>query len=386
MRNMEQATVEQALLASRLPFISGHVSVMPDGHVGFGSTVGSVIPTRGAIIPGAVGVDIGCGMIATQTAYTANDLPDDLGVLLSSIEQGIPAGVGKGHENDRGILRGMPDIPSYFPAEMQRRAHTQFGSLGSGNHFVEVCLDEGSNVWTVLHSGSRGVGNLLAKQHIDEAKGLMKKYFINLPGDDLDLAYLVEGTPEFDAYIEDMLWAQKYAYQSRAEMNGVLLVALKLAIEGTRLGRTGIVKQTINCHHNYTERENHGGKNIWVTRKGAIKSDAGDLGVIPGSMGTDTYIVRGLGNPASYNSSSHGAGRKMSRAQARRDLDVESFKASMAGKTWQGGNADSLIDEDPRSYKSIKDVMEDQADLVEVVARLHQVLNYKGVDGSKKHR
>ncbi|HEX6524900.1 MAG TPA: RtcB family protein [Streptosporangiaceae bacterium] len=373
---------EQASRASRLPFVTGHVALMPDAHLGIGATVGSVIPTEGAIVPSFAGVDLGCGMIATETIFTAEDLPDNLGPLLSMVSRRIPAGVGKGR--DLGYRDGYRDVfdvvgepPHKLSDKQQAKTIAQFGTLGSGNHFVEVSLDEHGKVWTVLHSGSRGIGNQLATHHIDKAKGLMREYLSTLG--DPNLAYFTEGTPEFDAYIQDMLWAQRYAYESRARMNSELLKSLAEAISPKRkLKEKAIAVQIVNSHHNYTEREKHGGKEMWITRKGAIKADAGDMGVIPGSMGTDTYIVRGKGNPDSYNSSSHGAGRRMSRGAAKRQLDKAGLRERMKGKTWNADSATALIDEDPRAYKDIKQVMADQSDLTEVVHVLTQVLNYKG--------
>jgi tRNA-splicing ligase RtcB len=355
---------------------------MPDAHLGIGATVGSVIPTEGAIVPSFAGVDLGCGMIATETIFTAEDLPDNLGPLLSMVSRRIPAGVGKGR--DLGYRDGYRDVfdvvgepPHKLSDKQQQKAISQFGTLGSGNHFVEVSLDERGKVWTVLHSGSRGIGNQLATHHIDKAKGLMREYLSTLG--DPNLAHFTEGTPEFDAYIQDMLWAQRYAYESRARMNSELLKSLAEAISPKRkLKEKAITVQTVNSHHNYTEREKHGGKEMWITRKGAIKADAGDMGVIPGSMGTDTYIVRGKGNPDSYNSSSHGAGRRMSRGAAKRQLDKAGLRERMKGKTWNADSATALIDEDPRAYKDIKQVMADQSDLTAVVHVLTQVLNYKG--------
>jgi RNA-splicing ligase RtcB len=266
----------------------------------------------------------------------------------------------------------------WFPSTFQ--TITQFGTLGFGNHFVELSLDERGKVWTVLHSGSRGIGNQLANYHIHKAKGLMKEYLVSL--EDPDLAYFTEGTPEFDAYIKDMVWAQRYAYESRARMNRQLLRSLAQVVKPSDPDSERVMTvRVINCHHNYTEREHHQGRDLWITRKGAIKAGAGDLGVIPGSMGTDTYIVRGKGNPASYNSSSHGAGRRLSRGQAKRNLDPEGLRAAMKGKTWNASAARALVDEDPRAYKDIRKVMADQADLTEVVHVLRQVLNYKGTSG-----
>ncbi|MFF3671796.1 RtcB family protein [Microtetraspora malaysiensis] len=370
--DIEQGTIEQAARAARLPFVPGHVALMPDAHVGLGATVGSVIPTQGAIIPSAVGVDIGCGMVATETTLTAADLPDSLDALMPLVERRIPAGVGKGHDDPTidDALDAIGHPHTELSTKQRNTTACQFGTLGSGNHFVEVCLDERDRVWTVLHSGSRGIGNQLATRHIAEAKKLMARYFITL--EDPDLAYLVQGTPEFTGYIRDMLWAQRYAMASRARMDTVLSDAL-FSVVGT-----GERVRTINCHHNFTEQERHHGKDMWITRKGAIKADVGDHGVIPGSMGTRSYIVRGRGNPSSYNSCSHGAGRRMSRAEARRRLSAESLAEAMTGRTWNADRATALVDEHPEAYKPIDQVMEDQRDLVEVEHTLRQVFNYKG--------
>ncbi|WP_436759826.1 RtcB family protein [Streptosporangium sp. V21-05] len=369
---IDEGTITQAARAARLPFVSGHVALMPDAHIGIGATVGSVIPTEGAIIPAAVGVDIGCGMVATETTLTAADLPDTLEALMPLVEKRIPAGVGKGHD-DPSMDRALGDLGrphTGLTSHQERKVSLQFGTLGSGNHFVEVCLDERDRVWTVLHSGSRGIGNLLATKHIVDAKKLMKEQAIGL--EDPDLAYLLQDTPEFTAYIEDMLWSQAYAMASRARMDRVLSDALfRVVGEGRRL-------RTINCHHNFTQRETHGGKDLWITRKGAIKADTGDEGVIPGSMGTRSYIVRGLGNPMSYNSCSHGAGRRMSRTRAKRELTAASLTEAMRGRTWNADRAAALVDEHPRAYKSIDQVMADQRDLVAIQHTLRQVFNYKG--------
>jgi len=370
-------TIEQADRASRLPFVEGHIALMPDAHFGIGATVGSVIPTRGAIIPAAVGVDIGCGMIAVETRLTSRSLPDNLGPLHNLIREAVPAGLGQAHDPAVGLADGgrhwPRDIgPATLMNEKQaKRAALQFGTLGSGNHFVEVCLDERDVVWVVLHSGSRGIGNELARIHIDKAKGLMKTYFLDL--EDPDLAYLSEGTPEFDAYITDMLWCQAYAMGNRETMMDAVLASLKDFLDVA----VAVELDRINCHHNFTQLEHHHGKNLWITRKGAIKAADGDLGVIPGSMGTRSYIVSGKGSSASYNSCSHGAGRRMSRGQARRTLTPESLDAVMEGKAWNH-DANGLLDEHPDSYKDIDQVMADQADLVEVRHTLSQILNYKG--------
>ncbi len=369
---IDPGTIEQAARTARQRFVSGHVALMPDAHIGIGATVGSVIPTEDAIIPAAVGVDIGCGMVATETTLTAADLPDTLAALMPMVEHRIPAGVGKGHADpsmDRALSElGLPHTD--LNPKQTKKVSEQFGTLGSGNHFVEVCLDERDRVWTVLHSGSRGIGNQLATMHIVGAKKLMKKQAIGL--EDPDLAYLIQSTPEFTAYIEDMLWAQRYAMASRARMDKVLINALfRVVGKGQRV-------RTINCHHNFTQQETHNGKELWITRKGAIKADTGDEGVIPGSMGTQSYIVRGLGNPDSYNSCSHGAGRRMSRSRAKRELSAKSLTEAMHGRTWNADRAAALVDEHPEAYKSIDQVMQDQKDLVEIQHTLHQIFNYKG--------
>jgi tRNA-splicing ligase RtcB (3'-phosphate/5'-hydroxy nucleic acid ligase) len=369
--NLDDKTTKQAAKSAELPFIYKHVALMPDAHFGYGATVGSVIPTQGAIIPSAVGVDIGCGMIAAELDLAASDLPDDLSRLHDAIRRAVPAGVGRGHE----ATATIPDLPStqsesWWTPRLIKKAGEQFGSLGAGNHFIEVCLDERDRVWIVLHSGSRGVGNELANIHIDGAKDLMKRYFIDLP--DPDLAYLVEGTDEFGNYIRDMLWAQEYAMGSRQRMMRLVRDELDRF-----MGRTVPLLDVINCHHNFTEREHHMGQNVWLTRKGAIRAREGDRGVIPGSMGAASFIVSGCGNTTSFHSCSHGAGRKMSRAQARRELDEQTLIDVMADKAWNN-DAHTLLDEDPRAYKDIDEVMAAQSDLVTIDHRLHQILNYKG--------
>jgi tRNA-splicing ligase RtcB len=382
---MDEGTIAQAVKTARLPFVHGHVSVMPDGHVGIGATVGSVIPTVGHIIPAAVGVDIGCGMVASETNLTQADLPDlktqkvkvgnEKRTLMSLVEERIPAGVGKGHEGglERAGVRALDALGrphTKLSTKQQATAESQFGSLGSGNHFVEVCLDERGVVWTVLHSGSRGIGNQFATAHMYLAKKLMKAGAVRL--EDPALAYLTEGTPEFGAYIEDMLWAQAYAMASRQ----VMVAALNRSL--FQVVGKGLVRRTIDCHHNFTQRESHGDITLWITRKGAIKADKGDWGIIPGSMGTRSYIVEGLGNPQSWNSCSHGAGRRLSRGQARRELTGSSLKKAMAGKTWNEDRAKDLVDEHPEAYKPIEEVMAAQADLCQIRHELHQVFNYKG--------
>lgn len=395
---IEDNTLEQARRTASLPFVSGHVALMPDAHLGFGSTVGSVIPTQGAIIPAAIGVDIGCGMIAVETRLHVGDLPGEptaseeaaeaVRPLLGRIREVVPAGAGQGRSEAAYV--GLDHFPAGKPSIAcdWQRVGQQFGTLGGGNHFIEVCLDERNVVWVVLHSGSRGIGKQIADVHIAKAKADMKAYFIELP--DPELAYLVEGTDAFGAYIADMLWAQSYALGNREAMMDAVLTALRDFLdyrEGPALlDKAPLEVSRINSHHNFTELESHHGRNMWITRKGAVRARVDDQGIIPGSMGTGTYIVHGTGNPASYHSCAHGAGRRMSRSQARRTLDIEGFKASMEGKTWNDRDAEALLDEDPRSYKDVIQVMQDQKDLVEIDHTLHQILNYKGIDRMNRRR
>lgn len=361
----------QAERTARMPILAGPLALMPDAHWGMGATVGSVIATDNAVMPAAVGVDIGCGMIAVECPFMVDVLPDNLGKLHGYIGKVVPAGVGQGHELGS---RNTPDLPAGVPEmdlKLRVTAYTQLGSLGSGNHFVEVCADERDIVWVVLHSGSRGVGNKLAVKHINNAKGIMKHLGERL--EDPDLAFLMEGTEDFDAYIQAMLWAQDYAMLNRSIMMDAVVQQLK--------GFVGIdfrEVQRINCHHNFTQREVHNGRGMWITRKGAIQAGIGDKGVIPGSMGTRSYIVSGAGNPLSYNSCSHGAGRRMGRKEAERTYTVEDLRAQMVGKTWNDRDAGKLVDEIPMAYKDIDRVMDDQKDLVTVDHVLHQLLNYKG--------
>jgi RNA-splicing ligase RtcB len=374
---LDEQTLAQARRTARLPIIEGHVALMPDAHLGIGATVGSVIPTRDAIIPAAVGVDIGCGVIAVETDLRSDHLPDSLDPLLHQIERRIPAGVGHGHDARTAAAEHW--FTDHHPKRWRReplapkqeaRAIEQFGTLGAGNHHVEVCLDERDVVWAELHSGSRGIGNQLATMHIDRARKLAEKDGIDL--EDRDLAYFREGTADFDDYIADMLWAQDYALANREQMMDVLLELLF----GT--ARLGTEVRRINCHHNYSARERHDDRELWITRKGAIRARAGDEGVIPGSMATGTYIVHGRGNPASYDSSAHGAGRRHSRRQAKKRFTVEQLEKHMTGKAWNRDRARALLDEIPDAYKDVESVMDDQRDLVEVEHVLHQILNYKG--------
>lgn len=371
--DLDAGTIRQAEKTARLPIVEGHVALMPDAHVGLGATVGSVIPTNGAVIPAAVGVDIGCGMIAAELDLTANDLPDSIDPLLGRIARAVPAGVGQGHADvsraaDRFLSANRP--ATELTGKLAMKAAKQFGSLGSGNHFFEPCLDERDHVWVVLHSGSRGIGNLLAQQHIGRARHLAKEMELRL--EDRDLAYFLEGTEPFKAYIADMTWAQDYARANRDQM---MDRALREVLAFVGAGRE---VRRINCHHNFTQREEHGGRWLWITRKGAIKADVDDLGVIPGSMGTRSYIVRGTGSAESWTSCSHGAGRRHSRTQAKKLYSADDLAEAMSGKVWQADLADRLVDEIPGAYKDIDQVMADQADLVEVLHELHQILNYKG--------
>jgi tRNA-splicing ligase RtcB len=369
--DIEPDTLHQAHETAKLPIIDGHVALMPDAHIGKGATIGSVIPTISAIIPSAVGVDIGCGMIATKTSLKLSNLPDNLDIFLKAIESAVPAGLGKWHSDvSRQADNWMRNnVNPRLDSKQEKKASVQFGTLGSGNHFFEICHDENEDVWVVMHSGSRGVGNELAVGHIRMAKAIAKME--GYAPEDPELAWLQENTPEFEAYILDMLWAQKYAMANRQQMMDAAISSIFSLVVGR-------VEKTINCHHNFAHKEIHNGKELWITRKGAIKADVGDEGVIPGSMGGKSYIVRGLGNPLSYNSCSHGAGRKMSRTRARKELSLESFAERMGGATWQADMAKELLDEHPDSYKNIEQVMADQLDLVEIVHELRAIVNYKG--------
>ncbi len=377
--NLEEEARKQAINSAALPFVEKPLALMPDAHFGMGATIGSVIATHGAIIPAAVGVDIGCGMIAVRTQFTSKDLPDNLDQLHNKISKAVPSGVGQKHNfhSEWERMRHTKKVPFYdgstkLSGKQSNKITDQLGTLGSGNHFVEVCLDEQDRVWVVLHSGSRGIGNELASVHIKIAKQLMKEQMIDLA--DADLAYLTQDTPEFNNYIQDMLWAQRYAMANRSVM-----MATTLEQFGDFLGEEVKPREHINCHHNFTQMEFHHGKNVWLTRKGAIKAEKGDKGIIPGSMGTASYIVEGLGNPDSYNSCSHGAGRRMSRTRARKELSVERLQEEMQGKTWNKIDALTLLDESPEAYKDIDEVMEAQKDLVTIKHTLHQILNYKGI-------
>jgi tRNA-splicing ligase RtcB (3'-phosphate/5'-hydroxy nucleic acid ligase) len=370
-----------------LPFVHKWVAVMPDVHAGLGATVGSVIACKKAVIPAAVGVDIGCGMMAAKTSLRADQLPDDLKPLRLAIEAAVPHGrTDRGGRNDRGAWSDVPDhhaaawaalAPGYeqllarHPSAGNAMRVNQLGTLGTGNHFIEICLDEAGAVWVMLHSGSRGIGNRIGSYFIERAKADMRRWFINLP--DEDLAYLPQGSELFDDYVHAVEWAQDYARQNRELM-------MKNTIDALRgLGTLPPFEahlEAVNCHHNYISWEHHYGENVIVTRKGAVRARLGELGIIPGSMGAKSFIVRGKGNPESFNSCSHGAGRSMSRAEAKRRFTIADHEKATEGVECRK-DAD-VIDETPAAYKDIDAVMEAQRDLVEIVHTLKQVVCVKG--------
>lgn len=372
--------------AARMPFVFRHVAAMPDVHVGIGATVGSVIPTKGAVIPAAVGVDIGCGMMAARTSLVASDLPDNLEGVRSAIEQAVPHGrsVGRG-KRDTGAWGDPPPaiveawatlvarfdrITDKYPRLKNTNNLAHLGTLGTGNHFIELCLDEEQRVWVMLHSGSRGVGNAIGSFFIELAKQDMRKWHINLP--DQDLAYFPEGTDHFDDYVEAVGWAQDYAALNRRMMMTNVVRALRKQIARPFDAEL----EAVNCHHNYVRREAHFGENVLVTRKGAVRAAKGVMGIIPGSMGARSFIVRGLGNAESFDSCSHGAGRVMSRTQAKKAVSLAEHIADTAGVECR--KDEGVIDETPRAYKPIEAVMAAQADLVEIVHTLKQVVCVKG--------
>lgn len=373
---LDEKTLEQARTTATMPFIYPHLALMPDAHLGLGATVGSVIPTLRAVMPAAVGVDIGCGMIAVLTDKTVDQLPDDRTPLRLAIERAIPLSAGAA--NNRIVataeprvaeLEAMANRAGFDPAQRAGRWREQLGTLGSGNHFIEVSADELDRVWLFLHSGSRGVGNKIAQTYIDIAKKLAAQWFISLP--DSDLAYLVEGTPEFSRYIAELKWAQHYALLNREEMMDRVVRQFTEWVGGD-------VQQLerINCHHNFTQKETHFGKEVWVSRKGAISAKAGELGLIPGSMGTASYVVVGKGNAMALESSPHGAGRLYSRSAARRTFTQDQLREAMAGIEFR--DTDAFIDEIPHAYKPIDEVMADATDLVEIRHTLRQLVNVKG--------
>jgi tRNA-splicing ligase RtcB len=374
---LEPQARQQAENTASMPFIFPHLALMPDAHQGKGATVGSVIPTLGAIMPAAVGVDIGCGMHAVRTQFTAEDVRrrGDLASLREAIEKVIPlsAGVYNTAIYSDETAERIAELEGRQGAESAEAIspnwRLQLGSLGSGNHFIEVSLDERGSVWLFLHSGSRGVGNKLANKHIKVALHLCQKWWITLP--DPDLAYLAEGTDEFWAYIRDLRWAQHFALLNRQEMMHRVMCCVD-----EWMGQPATGPEVVQCHHNYTEREKHFGKEVWLSRKGAIDASKGKPGLIPGSMGTASYVVEGKGNKLSLNSSPHGAGRNFSRSEARRTFTREQLDAAMEGIEW--GRSDAFLDEIPGAYKPIDTVMADAADLVEIKHTLRQIVNVKG--------
>ncbi len=383
---VEQAALSQIMNISQLPILAGHIAIMPDVHMGKGATVGSVIPTRSAIIPAAVGVDIGCGMLAAMTNLKADDLPDSLFSLRNAIEKVVPVGFNE-------HAKGIPSVSGPYADVLRKNLHKtmdrwdhlamkadlrfadekkigrQIGTLGGGNHFIEICLDTQDRVWIMLHSGSRGIGNQIGTIAVEKAKEQAAKRAWGLP--DQELAWLSEGTPEFDAYIEAMHWAQDYAKFNRDTMLKLVISAMKV-----KFPKMMILGEVVNCHHNFTSIEEHFDEKIWVTRKGAVSAQYGQMGIIPGSMGAKSFIVKGKGNPDSYCSCSHGAGRKMSRNQAKKLFTSLDLANQTAGVECRKDN--DVIDEIPGAYKDIDQVMAAQADLVDIVHTLKQVLCIKG--------
>lgn len=390
--HFESQARDQLKNIASLPFIHKHVAAMPDVHLGKGATIGSVVATKGAIIPAAVGVDIGCGMNAVRLSLTATDLPDTLTNVRGEIERMVPVGheyhtrqrMGmKWHNKTDKLLNnmnqqlepGFRQIINKHPTigkmgrDLEDRVYRQIGTLGGGNHFIELCLDENDDVWVMLHSGSRNPGNCIGRYFIDIAKKEMERHFIHLP--DKDLAYLVDGSSYYDDYIEAVGWAQDYAYRNRQAMMELVIMAL-----GRKLPPFTVTKEAINCHHNYVSMENHFGANVHVTRKGAVRARVGDYGIIPGSMGAKSFIVRGLGNKDSFQSCSHGAGRMLSRSAAKKQFTVEDHEKATAGVECRKDAG--VIDETPGAYKDIDAVMAAQSDLVEIVHTLKQVVCVKG--------
>lgn len=382
---VEEQALKQLKNIARLPFIHKHLAVMPDVHFGMGATVGSVVATKGAIIPAAVGVDIGCGMMAQQLSLKASDLPDNLASIRNSIERAVPHGFetiqgrsvkGSWAVTPNSVLgrwrlleKRYQDIVEKYPKIDHKSPSSQLGSLGGGNHFIELCLDEADNVWVMLHSGSRGAGNKIGMFFIDKAKEEMQKHFISLP--DKDLSYLVEGSVLYDDYCEAVAWAQDYALENRKCMMDSVLRVLHECVPPFNMG-----KMAVNCHHNYVSKENHFGENVLVTRKGAVRAREDDYGIIPGSMGAKSFIVKGKGNKDSFCSCSHGAGRMMSRTEANKTFTLADHILATEGVECKKDI--SVLDETPRAYKDIEQVMLAQADLVEIIHTLKQVLCVKG--------
>jgi tRNA-splicing ligase RtcB len=380
---LEDSAHEQLRNIASIPFVGPWVAVMPDVHLGRGATVGSVIPTRGAIIPAAVGVDIGCGMAAVRTTLRANDLPDNLAQLRSSIERGVPVGNGPGGDHRKlpdsietavagsGLVQRLDAIKARHRGIRTDKLDRQIGTLGGGNHFIELCLDEAGAVWVMLHSGSRGTGNLIGSHFIQLAREQLAHRVLGFHLPDKDLAFFMEGEPLFDDYVEAVSWAQDYARANREAMMARVLAEMR-----HRLPKFQLETLAVNCHHNYVQKETHAGQELLVTRKGAVSARAGELGIIPGSMGAKSFIVRGLGNGDSFHSCSHGAGRVMSRTQARKEITLKQHREATAHVECRKDA--SVIDESPAAYKDIDAVMAAQSDLVEIVHTLRQVVCIKG--------
>lgn len=375
--DIEPEAEKQLLNAARLPFVFSHIAVMPDVHAGKGSTIGSVIATKGAICPATVGVDIGCGMMAVKTPLNFKMVQDKIKEIRHSIERSIPVGFDS-HKASRApgdTWNGWSKFTKLSATQKilndKQKYSNQLGTLGGGNHFIEICLDTDNNVWVMLHSGSRNIGKTLAEIHIDKAKGLMKQMFIELP--DPDLAYLVQGTQDFDNYKTDVLWCQDYAKENRRLMMELVLKDLSHAVNN----KEPVPKLfEVNCHHNYIEMENHSGENVFVTRKGAVRARIGDFGIIPGSMGTRSFIVEGRGSADSFCSCSHGAGRRMSRTKARANFTKDDLENQTRGIECRKDAG--VIDEIPSAYKPIEDVIQNQSDLVTVLYELRQIMCIKG--------
>lgn len=385
--DIEPKAIGQLKNLSNLPFVYKHIACMPDVHFGYGATVGSVIATKNAVVPAAVGVDIGCGMMAVKTDLDHRVVRDKIKEIRHSIERSVPVGFNKHKEVSKRVekWKGWWGAPFALDVvlkkgkdsrDMHKIAQHQMGTLGGGNHFIEICVDtpdsDQHNVWVMLHSGSRNVGKTFAERFIHDAKGLMKEMFIHLP--DPDLAYYVPSQPQYQEYLNALTWCQEYAMQNRVEMMNMVLKDLGHAVTGSLEPIKRLVE--VNCHHNYAEMENHFGENVLVTRKGAVRAREGDMGIIPGSMGTKSFIVRGLGNPDSFHSCSHGAGRRMSRTEAKATFTVDDLAEQTAGVECRKDA--KVVDEIPGAYKPIDEVMNNQKDLVEVVATLKQIACVKG--------
>ncbi|MCG7499172.1 RtcB family protein [Vibrio sp. Of7-15] len=382
----DEKAQQQLTNIAKMPLVHSHIAVMPDVHLGKGATIGSVIPSVDAVIPAAVGVDIGCGMVATKTTLMASQLPDNLSAIRHAFEAAVPHGRTSGRGRaDRGAWHNVPEVVAKewlklearfekicakHPAIKKSNHVKHLGTMGTGNHFLELCLDENDAVWIMLHSGSRGVGNRIGTYFIELAKKEMQRHQMNLP--DMDLAYLEEGSEYFEDYVEAVEWAQDFAAKNREIMmfNAISALRKQLPVEFST------AELAVNCHHNYISREKHFGKECYVTRKGAVRAEKGELGIIPGSMGARSFIVRGLGNPDSFNSCSHGAGRVMSRTQAKKVYNIDDQVKATAGVECRKDA--SVIDEIPHAYKDIEKVMDAQKDLVEVVHTLKQVVCVKG--------